>query len=65
MRSFFDSYPWNGVCFKDNDPDVSAVSVADVVLQGMEIFIPSSVVPIGGKTQPWFGRSCRTASRRK
>ncbi|CAK1586323.1 unnamed protein product [Parnassius mnemosyne] len=31
----------------------------------MELFIPSSVVPIGGRSQPWFGRSCKIASRCK
>ncbi|CAK1604136.1 unnamed protein product [Parnassius mnemosyne] len=31
----------------------------------MELFIPSSVVPIGGRSQPWFGRSCKTALRSK
>ncbi|CAG4968326.1 unnamed protein product [Parnassius apollo] len=62
MRSFFASYPWGRVCFSPDDPNVVADSVADVVLQVMELFIPSSVVPIGGKSQPWFGRSCKIAS---
>ncbi|XP_063540969.1 uncharacterized protein LOC134749894 [Cydia strobilella] len=65
MRSFFASYPWRQVCFTPDDPNVVADSVADVVLQGMELFIPSSVVPVGGKSQPWFGRFCKEASRRK
>ncbi|CAG4986993.1 unnamed protein product [Colias eurytheme] len=65
MRTFFSSYPWRQVCFADDDPDARADSVADVVLQGMELFIPSSVVPVGGKSQPWFGQSCREASRTK
>ncbi|CAK1584849.1 unnamed protein product [Parnassius mnemosyne] len=65
MRSFFASYPWGRVCFSPEDPSVVADSVADVVLQGMELFIPSSVVPIGGRSQPWFGRSCKIASRYK
>ncbi|CAG4978252.1 unnamed protein product [Parnassius apollo] len=62
MRSFFASYPWGRVCFSPDDPKVVADSVADVLLQGIELFIPSSVVPIGGKSQPWFGRSCKIAS---
>ncbi|XP_013173125.1 PREDICTED: RNA-directed DNA polymerase from mobile element jockey-like, partial [Papilio xuthus] len=65
MRSFFASYPWERVCFKLDDPDAVAVSVSDVVLQGMELFIPSSVVPIGGNTRPWFGQSCKLAARYK
>lgn len=65
MRSFFASYPWRQVCFTPDDPNAVADSVADVVLQGMELFIPSSVVPIGGKSQPWFGHSCKVAIRQK
>ncbi|CAG5011737.1 unnamed protein product [Parnassius apollo] len=61
MRSFFASYPWGRVCFSLDDPNVVADSVADVALQGMELFIPSSVVPIRGKSQPWFGLSCKIA----
>ncbi|CAG4907437.1 unnamed protein product [Colias eurytheme] len=65
MRAFFSSYPWRQVCFAEEDPDACADYVADVVLQGMELFIPSSVVPVGGKSQPWFGQSCRKASQLK
>ncbi|XP_045541428.1 uncharacterized protein LOC123722911 [Papilio machaon] len=65
MRSFFASYPWERVCFRLDDPDAVADSVADVVLQGMDLFIPSSVVPIGGSSRPWFGKSCKLASRYK
>ncbi|VVC97883.1 unnamed protein product [Leptidea sinapis] len=36
--------------------------VADVILQGMDIFIPISVVPIGGRSQPWFDASVKAAS---
>ncbi|CAF4953808.1 unnamed protein product [Pieris macdunnoughi] len=31
----------------------------------MELFIPFSAVPVGGKSQPWFRRSCKAALRRK
>ncbi|XP_045541897.1 uncharacterized protein LOC123723363 [Papilio machaon] len=65
MRTFFASYPWGQVCFKLDDPDTVADSVADVVLQGMELFVPSTVVPIGGRSRPWFGRSCKLALRHK
>ncbi|CAK1581125.1 unnamed protein product [Parnassius mnemosyne] len=65
MRSFFVSYLWERVCFSPDDPRPVADSVTDVVLQGMELLIPSSVVPIGGRSQPWFGRSCKTALRSK
>ncbi|CAG4949277.1 unnamed protein product [Colias eurytheme] len=65
MRTFFASYPWRQICFTSEDSDACADSVADVVAQGMELYIPYSVVPIGGKSQPWFGQSCKAASRLK
>lgn len=34
---------------------IRADTIAEVVLQGMELFSPFSTVPIGGKSQPWFG----------
>ncbi|XP_050677490.1 uncharacterized protein LOC126974115 [Leptidea sinapis] len=62
MRSFFASYPWGRVCFPSDDPSACAVAVADMILQGMDITIPSSVVPIGGRSQPWFDASVKAAS---
>ncbi|CAH4034697.1 unnamed protein product [Pieris brassicae] len=57
MRSFFASYPWGPMCFSSEAPDSVAASVAEVVLQGMELFIPFSAIAIK--------RSCKAASRRK
>lgn len=37
----------------------------DDTLQGMELFIPSSVVLYSVKSRPWIGKSCNKASRRK
>ncbi|CAG4993662.1 unnamed protein product [Colias eurytheme] len=65
LRTFYASYPWGRVCFSSDDPNTCADSVADVILQGMELFIPSSVVPVGGRTKPWFNRSCIKASHCK
>ncbi|CAH2107376.1 unnamed protein product [Euphydryas editha] len=65
MRSFFTPYPWGRICFSLDDLDIIADSVAEVVLQSMELFIPCSVVSIVGKSQPWFGRPCKMAARRK
>lgn len=65
MRSFVASYPWGHVCFQLEDPSAVADSIADVILQGMELYIPSSLIPVGGRSQPWFGRSCKAALERK
>lgn len=65
MRSFFASYPWGNVIFASGDPSIVAASITDVVVQGMELFVPSSVVPVGGKCRPWFGASSKQASKKK
>lgn len=65
LREFYASYPWRQLCFSSDDVEICANAVADTILQGMESFIPSSVVRVGGKSQPWFDRSCREASNLK
>ena len=39
MRSFYLSYSWGLVYFSSDDLSTSAVAVAHVVLQGMELYI--------------------------
>lgn len=65
LREFFSSYPWLQLCFASVDPSICADSIADVVLQGMECFIPNSRVRVGGRSQPWFNRSCADAAKAK
>ena len=40
------------ICLSYDDPSTCVIAVSDVVLQGMELYIPSTVVPIGGKSHP-------------
>lgn len=42
------------MCFSLDDPGVVTNSFADFV-HGMDIFIPFSAVPPGGKYQSWCG----------
>ncbi|VVC96103.1 unnamed protein product [Leptidea sinapis] len=58
----FASCPWGKVCLPPDDSSACAVAVADIILQVMDIFIPSSAVPIGGRSQPWFYASVKAAS---
>lgn len=53
------------LCFSSNDPNICAEAVADVILQGMDCFIPSSVVRLGGKSQQWYDRPSAEANRLK
>ncbi|CAH2096208.1 unnamed protein product [Euphydryas editha] len=48
-----------------DDPDIVADSIAEGVLQSIKLLIPCFAVPIGGKSQPWFGRTCKMAACHK
>lgn len=65
LREFYASYPWKRICFSSDDPSYCADTIADTILQGMECFIPSSTVRIGGRSQPWYDASCARASSEK
>ena len=65
MHTFYSSYPCGRVCLSSDDPSTCAAAVADVVLQGMKLYIPSTEMPIGGKSQPWFDMSCKLAASSK
>ena len=61
MRTFYSSYPWVPGCFSSDDLSTCIAALAKVILYGMELYIPSTVVPIGSKSQPWFDTSCKRA----
>ena len=56
------SYSRGPVCFSSDHPSNCAAAVADMVLQGMELYIFSTMVPIGDKSQPWFDASYNLAA---
>lgn len=58
MHTFYSSHPCEPDCFSSDDPSGYAAVVTDVVRQGIELQIPSSVGPIRGKSMPWFNTSC-------
>lgn len=42
LKEHFLSFPWLEVCFRSNDPSVCAREVTEVILAGMEAYIPYS-----------------------
>ena len=60
----FVDFPWNEYCFRNCDASVSAERITEVILSGMEAFIPSSFSqPTTKKT--WFTHACSIAVRNK
>ncbi len=37
---YFSDFPWNDYCFQDRDPSVNAQRITEVIVSGMEAYIP-------------------------
>ena len=64
LRQYFFDFPWNDYCFQVGDPSVCAERVAEVILSGMEAYIPSSFSPTNTK-KPWFTHACSKAIKNR
>ena len=63
LQEFFFSFPWKDVCFSSRDPSICAEQVTEVILAGMEAFIPYSLSISNSK--PWFNTACAKALSKK
>jgi hypothetical protein len=62
LRSYFFDFPWNDYCFGRRDPSECAERITEVILSGMEAYIPFSFSST--KTnKPWFNSACSRAIR--
>ena len=64
LREYFFDFPWNDYCFRGGDASGAAERVTEVILSGMEAFIPHTFSPTK-KNQPWFNSDCNLAIRRR
>jgi hypothetical protein len=62
--SYLDSFDWSPV-FRNRDVDQAASSITHTVLQGMNLFIPSSIAKERKRSNAWFTSECRVAVRQK
>ena len=60
LRDFILDFPWGDYCFKTRDPDVAAPRVAEVLVSGIEAYVPSTVKTFS-PANPWYDRSCTLA----
>ena len=60
LRNFFSDFPWVNYCLLCGDASVSAKRITEVILAGMEAFIPFSSKTTSS-SNPWFNRSCSEA----
>ena len=60
LRNFYLDFPWNEYCFSANDTSVCADKVSEVIMAGMEAYIPFSHYS-SSKSKPWFDSTCSEA----
>ena len=62
LRRHFADFPWNDFCFRDRDPSLCAERITEMIVSGMEAYIPHSFsTPKSNK--PWFNLTCSRAVR--
>ena len=60
LRRHFADFPWYDYCFRDRDPSLCAQRVTEMIVSGMEAYIPHTFSrPKASK--PWFDSSCSRA----
>ncbi|KAL7641293.1 UNVERIFIED_CONTAM: hypothetical protein RMT77_008431 [Armadillidium vulgare] len=64
LRSYFSDFPWNDYCFRGRGPSECAERITEVILSGMEAYIPYSF-PSTKPNKPWFNSACSRAIRRR
>nr|CAH7764312.1 unnamed protein product [Callosobruchus chinensis] len=65
LRDFFPSFPWNDVCFAKHDVSTACSEITEVILVGMEAYIPHTTKTFKPGSNGWFNKSCDTARRQK
>jgi len=60
LRSYFSDFPWNDYCFQTGDPSECAQRITEVIVSGMEAYIPHSFSLPHAK-KPWFNHACSRA----
>ncbi|KAL7643214.1 UNVERIFIED_CONTAM: hypothetical protein RMT77_006505 [Armadillidium vulgare] len=64
LRSYFFDLPWNDYCFRGKGPSECAERITEVILSGMEAYIPYSF-PSTKPNKPWFNSACSRAIRHR
>ena len=60
LRRYYADFPWNDYCFRDRDPSLCAERITEVIVSGMEAYIPHSFSR-PKPSKPWFNTACSRA----
>jgi hypothetical protein len=64
LQTYFFDFPWNDYCFGGRGPSECAERITEVILSGMEAYIPFSF-PSTKQNKPWFNSNCTQAIHRR
>ena len=60
LRGYYADFPWNDYCFRVRDPSLCAERITEVIVSGMEAYIPHSFSR-PKPSKPWFNTACSRA----
>src|ERR1700755_2715853 len=64
LRSYFFDFPWNDYCFRGSGRSECAERITEVILSGMESYIPYTF-PSTKSNKPWFNSASSHAILRR
>ena len=60
LRRYYSDFPWNDYCFRAGDPSLCAERITEVIVSGMEAYIPHTFSDPKAR-KPWFNSACSRA----
>ena len=60
LRQYYTDFPWNDYCFRVRDPSLCAERITEVIVSGMEAYIPHTFSNPKAR-KPWFNSACSRA----
>ena len=60
LRRYYSDFPWSDYCFRDGDPSLCAERITEVIISGMEAYVPHTF-SIPNARKPWFNLACSRA----
>ena len=60
LRQYYSDFPWDDFCFHVRDPSLCAERITEIIISGMELYIPHTFFNTKAK-KPWFNSACSRA----
>ena len=60
LRHYYSDFPWDDYCFQIRDPSLCAECITEIIISGIELYIPHNFSNIKSK-KPWLNSACSRA----